>query len=490
MYRFSQRLVAAFLAGSVVLPACVGNVQGAPDAHTDAAMRGDGFLRDGTPVGDSSRGDVSTPDAADVIASDSTDVPASQVCDGSASGNSSVWTCAADHQSRQRCVNGSIETEACPGCVTQPSGMDDTCTGACAASASGPSSVWTCTGDHASRQRCVGDNVETESCANGCLSRPLGVDDTCASGCANSASGTDIVWTCTSDHTARQRCAMSNTETEACANGCVTEPPGVDDICASGCAGSASGADVVWTCIADHTARQRCVSNNIETDPCPLGCVTQPLGVDDVCATGCAGSASGNDVVWTCTSDHRARQRCVSGAVQTDACANGCVTQPPGVDDSCAPPAGFVSCAYPQWWNYGFSWSPGYYQINVPPYVWDNDLAAASWTPVQLRHPSTLVRESVELWGWWPQFRDEVTGVRFSLVHLHPQQRLTTQVGHTYPAGTLVGYSGGDTRDTGYLVQVPGCTSGPCVFSTGAHLCVETDVSIFTAFPDGNEPCR
>ncbi len=51
----------------------------------------------------------------------------------------------------------------------------------------------------------------------------------------------------------------------------------------------------------------------------------------------CTGSASGQSAIWTCTTDRRARQRCVSGVVQTVSCPNGCVPQPSGTNDYCAP---------------------------------------------------------------------------------------------------------------------------------------------------------
>jgi hypothetical protein len=62
---------------------------------------------------------------------------------------------------------GGSTTEAPPG------GAD------CSASASGSSSIWTCTRDRASRDRCVGGRLQRETCASGCLVRPPGIDDLC-----------------------------------------------------------------------------------------------------------------------------------------------------------------------------------------------------------------------------------------------------------------------------------------------------------------------
>ena len=78
-----------------------------------------------------------------------------------------------------------------------------------------------------------------------------------------------------------------------------------------------------------------------------------------------------------------------------------------------------------------------------------------------------------------PEFTDLVTGYRFRLLHLRPQFQYATSVGHTYPAGYIVGLSGGDTADTGL---------GP--YSTGQHLCVQTLVAYRTAFPSGVDACR
>src|SRR5205085_408343 len=49
-------------------------------------------------------------------------------------------------------------------------------------------------------------------------------------------------------------------------------------------------------------------------------------------------------------------------------------------------------------------------------------------------------------------------------------------VGQTYPAGHIVGLSGGDTHDTGYPT-----------YSTGPHLCVQTTQNFRAVFPAGSE---
>ena len=135
-----------------------------------------------------------------------------------------------------------------------------------------------------------------------------------------------------------------------------------------------------------------------------------------------------------------------------------------------------VSCRSIQWW-YGYITSNRKERYGW----WDTDLAVRSSTPIQLRHASKLVASGVYGWGWMPTFVDQVTGRRFRFLHLRPQHRWTTQVGHVYPAGTLVGVSGGDTWDTG------GAGRG---YSTGPHLCVQTLSGFRADFPATRDSCH
>jgi hypothetical protein len=111
---------------------------------------------------------------------------------------------------------------------------------------------------------------------------------------------------------------------------------------------------------------------------------------------------------------------------------------------------------------------------------WDTDLNVRDSTPVVLRHASTLESAVINPMnaGYMPQFTDTVTGDRFRFFHLHPDRAMATTIGRVYPAGFIVGYSGGGTADTGY----PALSSGP-------HLCVQTVVGYRTAFPAGVDPC-
>jgi hypothetical protein len=57
----------------------------------------------------------------------------------------------------------------------------------------------------------------------------------------------------------------------------------------------------------------------------------------------------------------------------------------------------------------------------------------------------------------------------------------TTAIGKVYPAGTVVGVSGGDTWDTG------GAGRG---YSTGPHLCVQTLSGFRADFPATRDACH
>lgn len=135
---------------------------------------------------------------------------------------------------------------------------------------------------------------------------------------------------------------------------------------------------------------------------------------------------------------------------------------------------GSLSCGHVQWWTTALTYGP-----NLEYGWWDTDLAVSHDTPVQLRHDSRLYKTGVYGWGYMPEFVDLVTGDKFRFLHLRPQHQLATNVGQVYRAGTVVGYSGGDTKDTG-LGQ----------FSTGAHLCVQTITHYRTAFPYSHDACN
>ncbi len=152
-------------------------------------------------------------------------------------------------------------------------------------------------------------------------------------------------------------------------------------------------------------------------------------------------------------------------------CSHGCSAEAPGTPDFCV---GVLSCNNEQWWNTALTYGP--YMSGG---WWDTDLAVSHDTPVILRHDSKLYKTGVYGWGYMPEFVDQVTGKKFRFLHLRPQKQLATSVGQVYPAGTVVGYSGGDTADTGLGT-----------YSTGAHLCVQTLDTYRNVFPKGKDPCE
>ncbi len=239
-----------------------------------------------------------------------------------------------------------------------------------------------------------------------------------------------------------------------------------------GCARSASGASSTWTCNTERTARQRCVNAMTETVRCEYGCNPGAGGANATCSCG----TRTNFTVWNCLADGNLH-KCQNGAWLDQSCdGRGCSVRPTGTDDVCnppAPPPGTLACSNVQWWN-------SYITYEHVSYGWrDTDLRMAAGTPVQLRHNSRLDRSGVHAWGYMPEFTDLTTGARFRFLHLRPQNQYATTMGRTYPAGFIVGLSGGDTRDTGYPT-----------YSTGAHLCVQTLVTYRNAFPSGRDACR
>ncbi len=131
-------------------------------------------------------------------------------------------------------------------------------------------------------------------------------------------------------------------------------------------------------------------------------------------------------------------------------------------------------CENEQWWNTEISYGPW-----MCDGWWDTDLMVDTKTKIQLRHASRLDHEGVYDWGWMPEFTDQVTGKRFRFLHLQPSARYTTKVGTIYPAGTIVGLSGGDSKETGYPI-----------YSSGEHLCVQTLEKYREVFPAGKDACK
>ena len=166
------------------------------------------------------------------------------------------------------------------------------------------------------------------------------------------------------------------------------------------------------------------------------------------------------------------------------AVAVGCGAPPPPAATDAAPPD---LCGGLRWWNQP-STVPESRLSNATGGVtttFDDDLAVPGSTPVQLRRDATLLAEAVYPWGWQPTFREVATGHVFRFLHLRPEARDATSVGTVYPAGTIVGLSGGDSWDTGF--ERPACEGRVC--STGAHLCVEGELPFAELFPPSSRAC-
>lgn len=273
----------------------------------------------------------------------------------------------------------------------------------------------------------------------------VGVVD-CPGGCADKAGGKSY---CLSD------------ATEPCFN----DPDGT--YCGD-LIGAANGKGKLYTCAAHAT---------VVVKDCPSGCVDKPGGTD-VCQSDanepCFNDGDGFYCGAAIGGDTASLYHCVGHATaEKTHCDNGCMSQPTGVPDNCAG-TGQVSCGMVQWWDVPLTYGP--YMSNG---WWDTDLAVSSSSKVQLRHDSKLIAHGVYGWGWMPTFIDQTTGKKFRFLHLRPQNQYTTEIGKVYPAGTLVGISGGDTADT-----------GKPTYSTGAHLCVQTVEQWLTVFPKGKDPCN
>ena len=203
-----------------------------------------------------------------------------------------------------------------------------------------------------------------------------------------------------------------------------------------------------------------CVSGHCQTPTC--GHATES------CSGGgcCAGLSCGNTTLG---------QVCCGNAGTSCSRADGadCCGSLECVNGRCGS-ASAGSCGYLQWWNSQITYGP--YRSGLG---WDTDLHCPNYTPVVLRHDSRLESAVIGNAGYMPQFVDTVTNRRFRFFHLHPQSPLATQIGHVYPAGFVVGYSGGGTADTGY----PTLSSAP-------HLCVQTEVLYRDAFPAGVDSCH
>ena len=84
----------------------------------------------------------------------------------------------------------------------------------------------------------------------------------------------------------------------------------------------------IWTCTDAATERVRCIEGEVMTEACPAGCVSMPVGTDDVCGeppTECPFSDT-----FIC--EGRDRVRCMNGEVIRELCPQGCRTTSEGAE--------------------------------------------------------------------------------------------------------------------------------------------------------------
>ena len=323
------------------------------------------------------------------------------------------------------------DTHVTPATDSGKTGGDTASADACSGKADGD---WCGTGaDAATLLHCKG-GIESskETCATGCYDRL---------GPAKSACGSDAV------------------------DPCFNDPDG--DYCGALIGATGADAGKLFHCKDKHTLGEETCANGCFDVTGPGGdkCASDAV---DPCFNDADGAYCGDSIggpagkVYHCAGKRTA---------SIEDCPDGCSHNPPGVPDTCA---GALSCSHVQWWNSALTYGP-YMSYGW----WDTDLAVSSGTPVQLRHASKLDKHGVYGWGFMPEFTDQVTGKRFRFLHLRLANQYATADGTIYPAGFVVGLSGGDTADTGL---------GP--YSTGAHLCVQTLDTYRNCFPTGKDPCR
>ncbi|HQY61035.1 MAG: hypothetical protein IPF92_01005 [Myxococcales bacterium] len=288
---------------------------------------------------------------------------------------------------------------------------------------------------------------------------------------------------------ARITCQGAKTQKrEVCATGCFVREPGKpearDDVCANDavdpCFNDPDGvrcgveiggdAKTLFTCVGKRTAKREACKDGCysASDPkAPDACASDAV---DPCFNDADGTYCGNAIGGPAGQLYRcAGKRTAS----VEACgAPGCIEEPGARADICN---GVLSCANVQWWNVPLTYGP--YMSSGG--WWDTDLLVRANTPVVLRHASKLDKTGVYGWGYMPEFTDQATGKRFRMLHLRPSAQNATDVGRIYPAGFVVGISGGDTADTG----LPR-------YSTGAHLCIQTLELWRTVFPDVKDSCK
>ena len=245
-------------------------------------------------------------------------------CGGKANG---LWC---DGDNLVYCKNGSVSSSnKCDcGCKSMPPGVNDECNG-CGGFCSGKASGMWCDGDNL--VYCKNGSVSSSNkCDCGCKSMPQGVDDEC-NGCGGFCSGKASGMWCDGDNLVYCKNG-SVSSSNKCDCGCKSMPQGVDDEC-NGCGGFCSGKGNGSWC--DGANKVQC-SNGSQTasDFCPNGCTGgggQAYCKDDQPTGFCADKTNGK----FCDGDSLVECKGLQ-AVGSQDCPAGCVTMPPGQPDQCA----------------------------------------------------------------------------------------------------------------------------------------------------------
>lgn len=324
------------------------------------------------------------------------------------------------------------------------------------------------------------DPTKLYKCADGKVG---GVARACSGTCITATDGTQDRCPCPDgDGTyCGDRVGGSSNKLYDCKGGSITEHATCAPTCTAGsgptadkCApcSSGNGAYCGAAVGADANTLYTCTDGVLTVQQkCGGACEVKPPGTPDTC--GPCPSGDGAYCGGPVGLDPNVLYNCKGGTFTvSEKCSTTCHVAPAGSSDYCD--GGGLLCSHVQWWNSAITYGP---------YVdygwWDTDLAVSSRTPVQLRHDSQLYKYGVYGWGYMPEFVDKVTGEKFRFLHLHPDSMYATSVGTVYPAGFIVGLSGGDTADTGLGT-----------YSTGAHLCVQTLDAYRTCFPTGTDACH
>ena len=182
---------------------------------------------------------------------------------------------------------------------------------------------------------CQGNKIaSSQACANGCQSNPPGVADACKAGSGFCSGKMNGLWCNGNDLV---NCSNGNTSSsQSCPNGCQSNPSGVADACkaASGpCSGKADGA---WCSGSDLL---QCKGGSVSSSQsCPNGCQSNSAGVADACKAASGPCSGKTDGTWCSGSD---LLQCKGGSVSSSqSCPNGCQSNSAGVADACKAASG------------------------------------------------------------------------------------------------------------------------------------------------------